>query len=142
MDRTALRFNQGSIIALIVAGYLFDSAIPVAFTAAVLLVGTIWPAGGLFKQLYVQALRPVGLLRPDRTAEDPAPHLFAQGVGAVCLVMATGLFATGLLDAAWSLAGLVAALAGINLVFGFCVGCFLYFQLARLGVVRGAPQAS
>jgi hypothetical protein len=24
----------------------------------------------------------------------------------------------------------------VNLLFGFCAGCFLYLQLARLGILR------
>ncbi|HMQ34233.1 MAG TPA: DUF4395 family protein [Chloroflexaceae bacterium] len=32
----------------------------------------------------------------------------------------------------WALALMVVALAAINLIFGFCAGCFVYTQLARL----------
>ena len=34
--------------------------------------------------------------------------------------------------AGWALAIVVIVLAAINLIFGFCAGCFVYFQLARL----------
>ena len=34
----------------------------------------------------------------------------------------------------WALTWLVIVLAGLNLFLGFCAGCFVYYQLARLGV--------
>jgi hypothetical protein len=34
----------------------------------------------------------------------------------------------------WSLAGVVALLAALNLFLGFCAGCFVYYQLNRLHV--------
>jgi hypothetical protein len=41
----------------------------------------------------------------------------------------------------WALAGLVSVLATINLMFSFCVGCFTYNQLARLGLIRHTDSA-
>ena len=34
--------------------------------------------------------------------------------------------------AGWALALVVIALAAVNLLFGFCAGCFIFFQLQRL----------
>jgi hypothetical protein len=41
---------------------------------------------------------------------------------------------------AWGLALTVAALAFVNLFFDFCLGCFIFFQLARVGVRPELPQ--
>ncbi len=41
-------------------------------------------------------------------------------------------FGTHLLG--WAPALLVIALAAVNLLFGFCTGCFIFFQLQRLGL--------
>jgi Domain of unknown function (DUF4395) len=80
-------------------------------------------------------LRPAGLLRPDVHAESAAPHRFAQGMGAGVLLIALAAFALGGPALGWGLSLLVIALAAVNLFFGFCAGCFVYFQLERL---RGA----
>ena len=51
------------------------------------------------------------------------------------LIVALIAFLAGAATAGWALAILVIVLAGVNLFFGFCAGCFVYFQLQRLGVI-------
>jgi hypothetical protein len=115
VDRTALRTNQACIIVLLA-----------------LALGTAAPQAALFQRAYRDLLRPAGLLRPDVHAEDPAPHRFAQGLGAAVLLAATLALFAGAAALGWGLAFVVIGLAAINLLFGFCAGCFVYFQLARL----------
>ena len=136
VDRTALRVNQALIILVLVVAYILNLPALVGFVAVVMLVGTLVPAAALFQQFYRQVLRPAGLLRPDVNAEDPAPHRFAQGVGSAFLISASVAFTSGVAAAGWILAGIVAVLAAVNLFFGFCAGCFVYFQLARLGLIN------
>jgi hypothetical protein len=61
-------------------------------------------------------------------------------VGAGFLIAASLAFALGASGAGWLLAGIVAVLAAVNLLFGFCAGCFVYFQLARVGLIRGSAS--
>lgn len=139
IDRTALRFNQAMIVGLLLAAYLFDRIWLVALVATVMLVGTRWPRAGLFKLLYAKALGPAGLLRADPIADDPAPHLFAQGLGAVMLLASLAALAAGASTLGWILAGVVVLLAAVNLFFQFCLGCFIYYQLARRGIHPRLP---
>lgn len=134
-DRSALKVNQAAIIALVVAAFLLNLPWLAAFVALVMALGTARPELALFQRLYRDLLRPAGLLRPDLHQEDAAPHRFAQGMGAVVLGLAVVALLLGASTLGWALALLVVALAAINLIFGFCAGCFVYFQLARL---RGA----
>ena len=136
VDHTALRVNQALIILVLVVAYILNLPALVGFVAVVMLVGTLVPSAALFQQFYRQVLRPAGLLRPDVNAEDPAPHRFAQGVGSAFLIAASVAFIGGAAAAGWILAGIVAVLAAVNLFFGFCAGCFVYFQLARLGLIN------
>jgi hypothetical protein len=139
VDTTAIKFNQGSIVGLVVLAYLLELGWLVLFVGIVLAVGTLWPPAGLFQWVYRRVLRPLGLLRARPIRDDPAPHRFAQGLGAAFLGLSSlALLALDAPAAGWALAGLVAVLAGINLVFNFCAGCFMYYQLRRLGVIRGA----
>jgi len=140
VDRSALRANQFFIILFTIAGFVFDLPLLVMFVAAVMLVGTLSPSAALFQQVYRQVLRPVGLLKPDIHPEDPAPHRFAQGVGAAFLLAATLAFVAGASELGWVLAGIVAVLAAVNLFFGFCAGCFVYFQLTRAGLIRSSAS--
>jgi hypothetical protein len=140
VDTTALRFNQASIIALTLLGFLLNQPLPVLFVGLVLAVGTIAPQAALFKQVYLRLLKPAGLLKAKVITDDPAPHQFAQGVGALFLLAASAalLVLPGSV-LGWALAWIVIVLAAINLVFNFCAGCFVYFQLDRLGLL---PQSA
>jgi hypothetical protein len=78
-------------------------------------------------------LKPRGWLKPNVLDDDPRQHLFAQGLGGVFLVLSTAALLLGLPLLGWALAGAVVVLAAINLFLGFCLGCFIYFQLGRRG---------
>ena len=131
-DRTALRVNQALIITFLALGFLLDQAWLVVFVCAVMAIGTIAPQAALFQRFYRDVLRPAGVLRPDLHEEDAAPHRFAQGMGAAVLLLAVLALFGGVAAIGWGLAFVVIALAAVNLLFGFCAGCFVYFQLARL----------
>jgi hypothetical protein len=139
VDHSALRFNQASIITLLILAFLFDQVWLVAFVAAVMLTGTIWPGAGLFKLIYARWLKPAGLLRPDVRADDPAPHLFAQGLGSIVLILATAALLLGAPAIGWIFVGIVVALAAVNLFLGFCAGCFIHYQFARRGIHLNLP---
>ena len=132
VDRTALRVNQAAIISFLALGFVIDQPWLVAFVFAVMAIGTALPAAALFQRFYRDILRPAGLLRSDLHEEDPAPHRFAQGMGAAVLLVAVAALFAGWGTLGWGLAFVVVALAAVNLIFGFCAGCFVYFQLQRL----------
>jgi uncharacterized membrane protein len=143
VDRTALRVNQASIILLSLIGFVLGTEGGrwlIALVALVLALGTILPGAALFKLIYARVLKPRGLLRPDVIADDPRAHRFAQGVGAAFLgAGAIALFA-GWNALGWTLVWIVVALAAINLLFGFCAGCFVYYQLGRRGLLRSEAR--
>jgi Domain of unknown function (DUF4395) len=132
VDRTALRFNQASIITFLIIGFLLNQPLVVAFVALVMSLGTVTPGLALFQRIYRDGLRPVGMLKPDVHAEANAPHRFAQGMGAAVLIIAGIAFLAGAAAVGWALSILVIVLAAVNLFFGFCAGCFVFFQLERL----------
>jgi hypothetical protein len=135
-DRTALRVNQAAMIVLLLAAFVANMPWLAATTAIIMALGAISPSLALFQRLYRDVLRPAGLLRPDIHQEDAAPHRFAQGMGATVLILASLALFLGAPTVGWALALLVVALAAINLVFGFCVGCFIFFQIQRLAHSR------
>jgi hypothetical protein len=99
-------------------------------------VGTIWPAAGLFKLIYQKLLKPNGLLKANVIDDDPAPHQFAQGVGSLFLLASSAsLLIWQNPGLGWTLAWIVIVLAGVNLFFNFCAGCFVYYQLNRFGLM-------
>lgn len=134
VDHSALRVNQAFIIGLLVLAFVLDSLPLVLLVGAVMLVGTVVPAWGLFKVVYFYVLKPLNLIRPDVMVDNPEPHRFAQGFGGVVVAIAAAAFLAQLTVLGWALVWLVIVLAALNLFLGFCAGCFLYYQLNRLGV--------
>ena len=127
VDYSALRVNQASIITLLALAFLLNQPWLVVFVAAVMWVGTLVPRAGLFKLFYKHVLKPLKVVRPAPTADDPNPHLFAQGVGALFLTLGSMALLAGASLLGWLLVGIVVALAAVNLFLGFCLGCFMYF---------------
>jgi hypothetical protein len=80
------------------------------------------------------------MLKANVIDDDPQPHLFAQGLGGIFLVLSTAALWLGLPVVGWTLAALVIALAAINLFLGFCLGCFIYYQLGRAGIKPALPS--
>jgi hypothetical protein len=138
VDRNTLRTNQAFIVGLTVIAFVLGAEIGrwlVLFTGAVLALGTIHPALALFKQVHQRLLKPRGILGPDMHEEDPMPHQFAQAIGAICLLAAAVALFAGAITVGWVLTWIVAALAFINLTVAFCAGCFIYYQLDRIGLL-------
>ncbi len=134
VDQSSLKANQAFIIALLIAAFVLDSAWLVAFVAAVMLLGTAIPSLSLFKRIYQHILRPAGLVKANVIVDNPEPHRFAQGFGGVVLLGGIAALFGGAATLGWILVGLVVVLAALNLFLGFCAGCFVYYQLNRLGV--------
>lgn len=133
VDQNAIKFAQTVIAAWVVAAGALGAPWLVAFLAAALATSAASPSRSLFRLLYQRVAVPLRLVRPRVIPDDPAPHRFAQGVGAACLAASTLALFVGATLVGWLLAGLVAALALLNVLAGFCAGCFLYYQLARRG---------
>jgi hypothetical protein len=144
VDHAALRVNQALIILLLLAAFVADQPWLAAFVMLVMAYGTLRRQPG-FKIVYAGLLKPRGWVRPDVIADNPEPHVFAQGFGAVVLLGAVlGLFA-GAPAVGWGLVWLVAALAALNLFVGFCAGCAVYYWLNRLrlpGFAKAPPPGT
>ena len=138
VDQSALRTNQAFIVGLTGLGIILGQVWLVALVGLVLILGTISPPLGAFQAIYRNILRPAGLVKPDVIRDDPAQHRFAQAVGAGFLVASTVCLVLGAATVGWVLAGIVLVLAATNLSVGFCAGCFMYYQLGRLGLTAGS----
>ena len=64
-----------------------------------------------------------------------APKRFAQGIGAVCTIAATALHAVGATVAAHAVVGVVVVCAGLEASIAFCLGCWMFAQMQRAGLV-------
>ena len=152
VDHSALKVNQAGIIVTVLVAFFGSWVLAgnrlvlllIPLLAVVLLLGTFAPRLALFKQLYFRVLKPAGIVKPRPVQDRPEPHNFAQGLGGVFLAISSVLVFLPV-DARSSvltvglglaIALLVAALAFVNLAFGYCLGCQIYFQLGKRGLIR------
>jgi Domain of unknown function (DUF4395) len=143
VDHSALKVNQTGIVATVLVAFIGSAffkplLVLIPLLAVVLLLGTFAPQLALFKQLYFKVLKPRGIVRPRVVQDRPEPHNFAQGLGGVFLLVSSA-FLLPLPVVGLAVALLVAVLAFINLAFGYCVGCQIYFQLGRAGFIKATP---
>src|SRR5207245_5384533 len=140
VDHSALKVNQTGIIATVLVAFIGSAVfrpllVVIPLIAIVLLLGTFTPQLALFKQLYFKVLKPRGVVKPRPVQDRPEPHNFAQGLGGVFLAVGS-IFLIPLPVVGLALSLLVAVLAFVNLAFGYCVGCQIFFQLERRGLIR------
>jgi hypothetical protein len=130
------KFSQGCTVLLTALAFVVNQPWLVLITALIMILSALVPTVSPYRLLYKWVVVPLGLLRPRIVEDDPAPHRFAQGVGAAFLLAASILlFLTRLTTVGWVLDLIVFVLAGINLTVGFCAGCFVYYHLGRLGLL-------
>ena len=144
VDHSALRTNQAFIIGLSLAAFVADAPWLAALVALVMAAGTALSVPG-FGFIYKRVLKPNGWVKPDVIEDNPEPHRFAQGFGAVVLAAGVAALWSGAMALGWGLVWLVVALAALNLFAGFCVGCAVYYWLNRLhvpGFVKSPPPGT
>jgi Domain of unknown function (DUF4395) len=142
VDHSALKVNQAGIVTTVLVAFVGSAfyrplLVLIPLLAIVLLLGTFAPQLALFKQLYFKVLKPRGIVKPRPVQDRPEPHNFAQGMGGVVLGIAS-IFLLPLTVVGLALSLLVAVLAFVNLAFGYCLGCQIYYQLGKVGVIRAS----
>lgn len=129
-----VRANQIGIVLMIVSA---------AITQQPLLITLLWVievSGLLFGQkgnLFVRAAKP--LIRKyvkTTTTESKELNRFNNSLAVIFLSGSLLLFVLEWSTAAYILAGML-ALAALSGVFGYCVGCFLYYQYKLLKQTLG-----
>ena len=142
VDHSALRVNQAFIIGLNIIAFIINGPWLAALVTLLMGIGTLLRLPG-FGFIYKYALKPSSVVKPDVIEDNPEPHRFAQGFGAVVMFGAIVALFSGAATLGWSLVWLVVALAALNLFAGFCVGCAVYYWLNRLGLpgfAKAPPQ--
>src|SRR5262249_42953988 len=89
VDTYLLKFSQAWVVGLTALAFLLSQPVIVVITAAALALSALVPVLSPFRLLYRSVAVRLGLLRPRVVEDDPAPHRFAQGVGATFLVAAS-----------------------------------------------------
>lgn len=134
IDINALKFNQISISTSLLIGFVFNISYLPIIIALIMLTGSLIPELSLFKQIYRNVIIPLKLAQTNVVEGISKPHTFAQAFGGVVLVISSIFLFYGEANIGWAITWMVIILALANLIFGFCAGCFIYFQLEKFGV--------
>lgn len=136
LDAHLGKFSQAGTFVLAGLAFVLFQPIIVLITGLILALAALVPALSPYRLFYRFVLLPLHILRPKIVEDDPAPHRFAQVVGAVFLLASTlVLFLSQATGLGWTLDLIVFVLSGLNLFVGFCTGCFVYYHLGRLGLM-------
>ena len=136
VDKHLAKFSQGCVVALTGLAFLFFQPGVVLIAAVFLTLSALVPVASPFRLLFRGIVIPLHIWRPRIVEDDPAPHRFAQGVGAAFLIAACIiLIFTRATALGWTLDLIVFVLAAINLTIGFCTGCLVYYYLGRIGLL-------
>ena len=136
VDAHLAKFSQASVAVLTALAFIFNQPIIVLISALIMVIAALAPAISPFKLVYQSVIVPLHLLKPRVVEDDPAPHRFAQGIGAAFLIAASIVFfLVHVPTAGWILDLIVFVLSAINFTVGFCAGCFVYYHLGRLGLL-------
>ena len=133
VDHNAIRTAQLLTMATLLAALLAQRWEPVAALALVFLITALHFPAGPFVLFYRKVLWPLRLVRPDLRVDHLQPHRFGQAVGAASAAAAAWLLYAGFPTVGWSLVAVLILLTFVSFR-GWCIGCFMYFQLYRLGL--------
>jgi hypothetical protein len=133
VDHSALKANQLFIISLSILAFILNLPILAAFVALVMGLGSAFQVPG-FLPIYKNILKPRGWMKPDLLDDNPEPHRFSQLLGFIFMTAGSIALFLGAAVLGWSLVWLVVALASLNAFGGFCVGCAIYYWLARFNL--------
>lgn len=144
VDHSALKTNQIIIIILNLSAFVLNLPLLAAFVALAMGLGSALKVPG-FGFVYKHLLKPRGWMKPDVLDDNPEPHRFAQSLGFLFMTGGSIALYAGSNVPGWLLVWIVVALAALNAFGGFCVGCAVYYWLARIhlpGFTKAPPEGT
>jgi uncharacterized RDD family membrane protein YckC len=134
VDQSSIKVSQASMISILILAFIINFWPLVVVVAVLNTLGVLSPKLDLYRHLYADVLKPLGVVKSNVIPDRHEPHRFAKGVGAVLAAVASLFLGLGSATVGWVLVWVLILLAGLNLFVGFCLGCFFYYQFNRLGV--------
>ena len=143
VNEKAARTVAGGVLALTVLTLVLDLAVSTSW----LWLTALLAAGFVARVLTGPMLSPLGQLATRvvaprlgaaRLVPGP-PKRFAQGIGTVVTLAGVAFLAAGLPGVTEGLLSVLIVASGLESIAGFCLGCWMFGLLMRLGVI---PQSA
>lgn len=132
VDQNGLKVGQTLTILLLLLAFVLNSPLIVAFVAVAQFLGAVDAPFAPYRLFYAGVAR--RFIQPNLVHDNPEPHRFAMLVGAIFNGVGTLAMLAGAGTFGWALVWIVIALANLNFWLNFCLGCWMYYLLNRLGV--------
>lgn len=133
VDHAEIKLGQIFTMVMSVIAFTFAEPKWLIALGGIFLVTAFFRSLSPFVLAYRHAVRPLGIMHSDYRLDNIQPHAFGQIIGAVTVAIAVALLYMGYSIAGWVI---VWVLVGLTLIsyLGWCIGCFMYYQLNRLGL--------
>ncbi|MFO7594212.1 MAG: DUF4395 domain-containing protein [Pseudomonadota bacterium] len=141
VDHAEIKMGQLLTIVLSIAALVLQNTLPMILLGVVFFLSGSIRVLSPFTWLYHGVVRPLRLMRSDYRLDNIQPHKFGQLIGALTVVLAVGLVEVGYTTAGWAVVVVLVLLTAMSYA-GWCIGCFLYYRINRLGLggfFRHAP---
>ena len=127
--------KMGQVLTIIISGIALalQNITPLIILAGIFLLSGTVRSMSPFSLLYRWIIKPLKIIKSDYRLDNIQPHKFGQLIGAITVVLALALIQFGYTTAGWIIVGVLIALTAISYA-GWCVGCYMYYQLNRLGL--------
>jgi len=134
VDQAELKFGQLLTIGFSISAYLFNNINILIILGFIFLLSSS-PLRSLspFMILYQYLIKPLHLIKSDYQLDNLQAHQFGQFIGALTVTLAVSLFYLNMPIAGWTIVFILVLLTAVS-YSGWCIGCFLYYQLNRLGL--------
>ena len=133
VDHAEIKMGQILTVAFAIAALVLQDTLPLMLLGAVFLLSGSVRMLSPFSMLYRWVINPGGIMKSDYRLDNIQPHKFGQLVGALTVATSLLFMQLGYPMVGWGIVVVLIILTIISYA-GWCVGCFLYYQLNRMGV--------
>ena len=133
VDHAEIKLGQLIAIAISVYALLWQDV------QALYVLMLLFLLGGTIRQIspvslvYRGVVSPLNIMHSDYRLDNIQPHKFGQLVGVLTVALALALIELEYSQVGWLIVGVLILLTLVSYL-GWCIGCFMYYQLNRLGL--------
>ncbi|MDH5426400.1 MAG: DUF4395 domain-containing protein [Gammaproteobacteria bacterium] len=133
VDHAEIKMGQVLTIIISTIALLLQDPLPLMLLGVVFLLSGTVRVLSPFSMFYRWLIQPVGIMTSDYRLDNIQPHKFGQLVGALTIAISLMFMQLGYPMTGWGIVVVLIILTVISYA-GWCIGCFMYYQLNRIGL--------
>lgn len=133
VDHAEIRMGQILTFVFACTALVLQNTIPLLILSVIFLLSGTVRILSPFSLFYRWVINPIGMMKSDYRLDNIQAHKFGQLVGALTVIMALVFMQLGYPMVGWGIVVVLVILTVIS-YSGWCIGCFMYYQLNRIGM--------